>query len=325
MSRSPRLRGRIITGVRQRRARGTNRVRASDISILLDILTRRRDDIVERATDWVIANAPDLQGKRPRAETRGLVQRVLDVNIAIIDKGDRQPLHSFIDHVTSLRASLEFRVSTILRGFLSFKRGLSLVLQEEPISARDKLAIFSIVDEIYYEAIFQISDVYGAKLVHTITMHRDEIEVALGQKRTELEYTADMIEQLRVQLITLSLPILRIWKGVLLVPLIGEISPERAEHARSELLDAVVKHGASVVLLDVTGLSLVDAHAAGVLGSIIRAASLLGAESMIVGVRADVARVFVQLGEVFPGTRTFATLDEGLRHALRIGQTKRTL
>lgn len=311
-------------GVRQRRARSTNGMCSSGVSILLDILTRRRDDTVERATDWVISTAPDLQGKRPRAETNALVQRVLDVNMAIIEKGDRQPLYAFIDYVTSLRASLEFRVSTLLRGFLSFKCGLSQVLQEEPIYARDKLAIFSIVDEIYYEAIFQISDVYGAKLVHTIRTRRDEIEVELGQKRNELEYTADMIERLRVQLIALSLPILRIWNGVLLVPLIGEISPDRAEHARRELLDAVVKHQALVVLLDVTGLSLVDAHAAGVLASIIRAASLLGAESMIVGVRGDVARVFVQLGEVFPGTRTFATLDDGLRHALRIGQTKRT-
>lgn len=322
MSRSPRLRGRIITGVKQRRARSLNGTRASVSSILLDILTRRRDDTAERATDWVIATAPDLQGKRPRAETKALVQRVIDVNVAIIEQGDRQPLFTFIDYVTSLRASLEFRVSTVLRGFLSFKRGLSQVLQEEPISARDKLGILSIVDEIYYEAIFQISDVYGAKLVHTIKTRRDEMEVELGQKRSELEYTADMMERMRAQLIALSLPILRIWNGVLLVPLIGEISPERAEYARNQLLDVVVQHRARVVLLDVTGLSLVDAFAAGVLGSIIRAASLLGAESMIVGVRGDVARVFVQMDEVFPGTRTFATLDEGLRQALRSGQTK---
>jgi rsbT co-antagonist protein RsbR len=292
-------------------------------SVLLELLTRRREDIAERGTDWVIATAPDLQGKRPRAETKRLVERVIDVNMAIIEKGDREPLHAFVEYVTSLRASLEFRVSTILRGFLSFKRGLSKVLQEEHVRSQDKLNFFSIVDEIYYEAIFEISDVYGAKLVHTIKTRRDEIEVELGQKREELEYTAEMMERMRLQLIALSLPILRIWNGVLLVPLIGEISPDRAEHARTELLGAVVKHRARVVLIDVTGLSVVDAHAAGVLGSIIRAASLLGAESMIVGVRGEVARVFVTIGEVFPGTQTFATLDEGLRRALRIGQTRR--
>lgn len=316
MSRSPRHKGRIIAGIRQRRARILNGTRANSSTILFDLLGKRRDDIAERATDWVISTAPDLQGKRPRAETKRLVERVIEVNAAIIERSDRQPLHEFIDYVTSFRASLEFRVSTLLRGFLSFKRGLIQILQEERVPVRDKLAALTVVDEIYYEAIFEISDVYGAKLVQTIKTRRDEIEVELGKKRGELEQTAEMIEHLRMQLIAVSLPILRIWKGVLLVPLIGEITPERAERARTELLAAVVAHQAKAVLIDVTGLSVVDAHAVNVLGSIVRATSLLGAESVIVGIRGEVARVFVEMGEVFPGTRTFATLDEGLRQVL---------
>jgi rsbT co-antagonist protein RsbR len=284
-------------------------------------LARKRDDIAERATDWVVSTSSDLQGKRPRAETKGLVEKVIDVNLAIIEKGDREPLHAFVEYVTTLRASLEFRVSTVLRGFLSFKRGLTEVLQDERVPARDQLNTFSIVDEVYYEAIFHISDVYGAKLVHTITTRRDEIELELGQKRQELEYTAEMMQRMNDDIIALSLPILRVWKGVLLVPLIGEISQERAERTRRELLDAVVKQGVRVVLIDVTGLGVVNAQAAGILGSIMRAVSLLGAESMIVGVRGEVARVLVDIGEVFPGTRTFATLDECLRRTLRIGQT----
>ena len=287
-------------------------------SIFLDILARRRDDIIEYGTDWVIATAKDLQGKRPRDETRRLVERTVDVHMAVIVNDDHEPFHAFIEHVTSFRVSLEFRLSTLLRGFLTFKRGLSRVLDEERVHARDKLAIWATVDESYYEAIFKVSDIYGEKLVHTIKTRRDEVEVELGKKRQELDNTVDMVERLRAELLTLSLPILRIWAGVLLVPLIGEISPERAEHMREKLLDAVVKHRARVVLIDVTGLSVVDAHAAAVLGSIIRAVSLLGADMMIVGVRGEVARVFVHIGEVFPGTQTFATLDEGLRHALRL-------
>ncbi len=325
MSRSPRLRGRIIAGIRERRARNLPKsARASASSILLDILQRLSNEITEAGTDWVIEVSPDLQGKRPRDETKRLVERVVAVNRAIVEKNDREPLSSFIEYVTSLRASLEFRVSTILRGFLSFKRGLAQVLLDEPIRPRQRFEVLQIVEEIYYEAIFQISDVYGAKLVHTIKTRRDEIEVELGVKRQELEVTAEMIERLRTQLIALSLPILRIWKGVLLVPLIGEITPDRAEHARIELLDAIVRHHARVLLIDVTGLSVVDALAAEALGSIIRAANLLGTESMIVGIRGEVARVFVEIGEVFPGTKTFATLDDGLRLALHIGAKKRS-
>jgi rsbT co-antagonist protein RsbR len=323
VSRSPRLRGRLIAGIRQRRARKSNSTRAAKSTILFSLLSTRRDDIAERATDWVITTAPDLQGKRPRHETKKLVERVIDVNVAIMERGDRQPLHEFVDYVTSFRASLEFRVSTILRGFLSFKQGLIQILSAERVHVRDKLAALAIVDDIYYEAIFQISDVYGAKLVEKIKTRRDEIEIELGQKRSELEHTVRMVEDLRTQLIAVSLPILRIWKGVLLVPFVGEITPERAEHARAELLDAVVAHGAKAVLMDVTGLSVVDAHAVNVLGSILRATRLLGAESIIVGIRGEVARLFVQMGEVFPGTRTFATLEDGLRQVLHLGSKTR--
>ena len=286
-------------------------------------MTRHRHEIADKATDWVIAAASDLQGQRPREETKRLVERVIDVNQAIVERGDHGPLHEFVEFVTSFRASLEFRVSTILRGFLSFKRGLMQVLQEKRYSLRNKVAALAIVDEIYYEAIFEISDVYGAKLVQTIKTRRDEIQTELDQKREELEKAADMVERLRDELISLSLPILPIWRGVLLVPLIGEISPARAEHARRELLEAVGMHQARIVLIDVTGLGVLDLHSASVLSSMIRAVSLLGAEAMIVGVRGHVARVLVQMGEVFSGTRTFATLDEGLRQALRIGSALR--
>ncbi|HRI67797.1 MAG TPA: STAS domain-containing protein [Polyangium sp.] len=319
MSRSPRLRGRLIAGIRERRARGIKSVRAGAPSVLLEIIRRCRNEIADRATDWVIAAAPDLRGLRPRDETKQLVERVIDVNQAVIEHDDRQPLRDFIEFVTSFRASLEFRVSTILRGFLSFKRGLGQVLREERYSARETLAVLAIVDEIYYEAIFEISDVYGAKLVQTIKTRRDEIQTELGKKREELELSAEMLETLRAEFIKLSLPILPIWKGVLLVPLIGEISPARAEHARQELLEAVGAHQTRIVLIDVTGLGLIDGPAASVLSSLIRAVKLLGAETMIVGVRGHVARVLVHMGEVFPGTPTFATLDEGLRRALRMG------
>ncbi len=320
MSRSPRIRGRLIAGIRRRRACGQEKPHARAATKLLDIVDRHRDEIIDRATDWVITAAVDLQGKRPREETRRLVERVLDANRAVIADGDRRPLRAFIDYVTSIRASLEFRVSTVLRGFLSFKRGLAHVFEEKPVRARDKLTFFALVDEIYYEAIFEISDVYGGKLVQTITTRRDEIEVELAQKRGELEQATAEVDLLRQRLIALSLPILRIWNGILLVPLIGEITSERAEHARTELLEAVGRHQSQSVLIDVTGLSVVDEHAAGVLGSIIRAVSLLGAETIIVGVRGEVARVLVHIGEVFPGTRTFSTLDEGLRWALRSKQ-----
>jgi rsbT co-antagonist protein RsbR len=324
VSRSHRLRIRLLDGVRGRRAKrrhsGTDTRRARQLgglAVLLGILDRRRDDVLERATDWVIHGARDLGGKRPRDETRKLVDRVISTNVAFLAGGDRAPLFEFIEYVTSLRAASEFRISTILRGFLSFKRGLASVMAEEALGPRDSSAALGLVDEVYYEAIFQISDVYGEKLLATVEARRSELEVELADKRSELDEKISLIEAQRAMLAALSSPILSVWDGVVVLPLVGEISPERAEHARRKLLEAITAKKARVALLDVTGLSVADAHAASVLASMIHAVRLVGAEGMLVGVRSDVARVFVEIGEVFEGARTFATLEGGLRHAIR--------
>ncbi|MDC3961113.1 STAS domain-containing protein [Polyangium jinanense] len=314
MTRARRARTRLLAAVRRRRA-GPVRVHPGTgqepgLAALLGLLARRRDDVLARGTDWVFALAPDLQGKRPREETENLVDRVITTNVAVLESGDRRPLHTFIDYVTSLRAASEFRVSTLLRGFLSFKRGLAAVIAEERWTAREALGALGLVDEVYYEAIFELSDVYGEKLVGSVVAQKRELEAELGAKRAELDAQHAMLR-------ALSSPILRVWEGVLLLPLVGEISPERAEHAKSVLLHAIGTYQARVVLIDVTGLSVVDAHAAGVLGAMMRATGLVGAEGMLVGVRGDAARTFVEIGELFPGARTFATLGDGLRHAIR--------
>ncbi|MDI3283463.1 STAS domain-containing protein, partial [Polyangium sp. 15x6] len=305
---------RLLAAVRRRRA-GPVRARPGagqtpGLAALLGLLARRRDDVLERGTDWVFALAPDLQGKRPREETQSLVDQVITTNVAVLESGDRRPLHTFIDYVTSLRAASEFRVSTLLRGFLSFKQGVAAVIAEERWPAREALGALGLVEEVYHEAIFELSDVYGDKLVGSVVAQRRELEAELGEKRAELDAQRAMLR-------VLSSPVLRVWEGVLLLPLIGEISPERAEHAKSVLLHAIGTYQARVVLIDVTGLSVVDAHAAGVLGAMMRATGLVGAEGMLVGVRSDAARTFVDIGELFPGARTFATLGDGLRHAIR--------
>ncbi|MDI1444582.1 STAS domain-containing protein [Polyangium sp. 6x1] len=322
MSRSRRVRTRLLAGVQRRRA-GPIRARPGatretpGLAALLGLLARRRDDVLERGTDWVFALAPDLQGRRPREETQSLVDRVITTNLAVLASGDRAPLRAFIDYVTSLRAASEFRVSTLLRGFLSFKRGVAVVITEERWPAREALAALGLVEDVYYEAIFELSDVYGEKLVGSVVARKRELEAELGEKRAELDDKLATIDAQRSMLHALSSPVLPVWDGVLLLPLVGEISPERAEHAKSVLLHAIGTHQARVVLIDVTGLSVVDAHAAGVLGAMMRATGLVGAEGMLVGVRGDAARTFVEIGELFPGARTFATLGDGLRHAIR--------
>jgi rsbT co-antagonist protein RsbR len=113
----------------------------------------------------------------------------------------------------------------------------------------------------------------------------------------------------------LSSPVLPVLEGVLVMPLIGEIGSERAELLVISLLSAIEQHRATIVLLDVTGVPLVDTHIARVLLQAADAARLLGAEPILVGIRPELAQTIVGLGLDLSSLMTQADLQSGIRYA----------
>ncbi|MDI3287434.1 STAS domain-containing protein [Polyangium sp. 15x6] len=152
-------------------------------------------------------------------------------------------------------------------------------------------------------------------------------EEELRQQKEQLEAavtarTAELAEQLRVSeeqqqaIAALSTPVLRIWKGILAVPLIGRIDAARGARILEVLLRSIVEASAEKVILDVTGVPVLDANAARYLRDAVRAAELLGAQCMVVGISTRTARTLVEDDLGFENVCTFATLQEGLRCAL---------
>lgn len=118
----------------------------------------------------------------------------------------------------------------------------------------------------------------------------------------------------------LSAPIVPIYPGVLLLPLIGRIDGQRATAVLQTLLDGVSHQTASIVLLDITGVPLVDTMVAHHLIQAARAVRLLGAEVVLVGIGPEIAQTMVQLGINLEGIATRADLQTGLAFALnRLG------
>ena len=101
-----------------------------------------------------------------------------------------------------------------------------------------------------------------------------------------------------------------------MVPLVGSLDEERAERIAAAVLSGVAARGARTVILDITGIRKVDSAAVEGLIRTVHAVRLLGAEVMLTGVRADVARLLVELG-VELGIPTFSTLQQGIAKALR--------
>jgi rsbT co-antagonist protein RsbR len=130
--------------------------------------------------------------------------------------------------------------------------------------------------------------------------------LALREKHRELDEKEALIR-------SLSTPILQVWDGVLVVPIVGALSGQRAELLNTNLLQRVVEQMAAHVVLDLTGLDMVDNEVAERLGSTVTALKLIGTECSVVGLSPEFARRAVELDITFGGVRVLRTLADALR------------
>ncbi len=142
--------------------------------LLIDLLQRERAAIVDAGTDWIIRTSPDLRGRRPRAETWMLVEREFDAYRDHLIDNNSESQNAFIEFTTSFRATSEFRISTLLLGFLCFKRGVEEVMDAGDLEAQHRIEIIRILDELYFEAAIDMVDVYADKLLKALeqTQHQ---------------------------------------------------------------------------------------------------------------------------------------------------------
>lgn len=112
-------------------------------------------------------------------------------------------------------------------------------------------------------------------------------------------------------------PIIEVWRGVLVVPLFGDVDEDRSAIVTERLLDGVIRHAARFAILDLTGLEVVDASTAQRLFNIMRGVDLLGCVPLISGIQPSLALAMVQLGVEIPAGRTYSTLADALQRCIR--------
>lgn len=163
-------------------------------------------------------------------------------------------------------------------------------------------------DRFYWSLKFPVHDEAGrvfavCGMVNDITpLRRAE------QERTALQEKA--IEEL-------STPLLPLAAGVLAMPLIGAIDAARAQLIMETLLAGVVQQRARTVILDLTGVRMVDSRAAHGLMQAARAAHMLGAESVLTGIHAELASLLVDLDVDLRGLVTLSSLRSGVEYAMQ--------
>jgi rsbT co-antagonist protein RsbR len=166
-------------------------------------------------------------------------------------------------------------------------------------------------------------DVNDPQLLADQIWSSSEVLDALGLYTTEvfLSTREDLIRRAQEDMLELSTPVVKLWEGVLALPLVGTLDSARTQVVMETLLKAIVDTNSKVAIIDITGVPTVDTVVAQHLLKTVTAARLMGADCIISGIRPQIAQTIVHLGINLLDVSTKATLRDAFALALeRTGQ-----
>jgi rsbT co-antagonist protein RsbR len=206
---------------------------------------------------------------------------------------DWQPALDFLASLSRKRAEQGFTAEQTALLVFSLKSPLFGRLQaraaKEPEAAADAIALAS-----------ELLDALG---LYTFNVF---------QKARE-----DVIRRQQEELLELSTPVVKLWEGVLALPMIGTLDSARTQVVMESLLQRIVETEAEVAIIDITGVPTVDTLVAQHLLKTVTAIRLMGAECIVSGIRPQIAQTIVHLGIDLQGVTTKANLADALAVALR--------
>ncbi|HEX6293135.1 MAG TPA: STAS domain-containing protein [Herpetosiphonaceae bacterium] len=236
-------------------------------------------------------------------QRRVSIRRALLVIANGIIDDDQGPVTAYASEVGERRANLRFSVEGMLLAFMSMRSFvwdyLTTYLQSAPPWTPEDVRAVEDILHAYQRSYFgAFCSVYQA------------LQGDLIAQTSELERQRALIREL-------SSPIVPIYHGVLLLPLVGAIDEARAARITEAALESIGRAQAEIMLVDITGVPVVDTLVANHIVGLTQAASLLGAQVVLVGIRAEIAQTIIQLGIDIRGIITFADLQAGMSYALR--------
>ena len=139
------------------------------------------------------------------------------------------------------------------------------------------------------------------------------VEATLAQQAATIEYQRQTIAELQT-------PVIQVWDRILALPIVGSLDTARTQETTEALLEKIVATGSEIVIIDITGVPIVDTAVAKHLLETVTAARLLGAEAFIVGLSTRIAMTLVHLGIDLGNVTTRTTMAKGLELAFaRLG------
>jgi rsbT co-antagonist protein RsbR len=154
-----------------------------------------------------------------------------------------------------------------------------------------------------------------AREIWSVTTVLDRL--GLFTTQVAMKSREEVIARQQAEMLELSTPVVKLWEGILALPLIGTLDSERTQVVMESLLEEIVRTGAGIAIIDITGVPTVDTLVAQHLLKTVAAARLMGAECIISGIRPQIASTIVHLGVDLGDVSTKATLADAFAIALR--------
>lgn len=157
----------------------------------------------------------------------------------------------------------------------------------------------------------------GAVVIFRDISERKRGEREMAQRLIREKERNDQLERMRLAIEQLSIPILEVWQDVLAVPVIGVVDSTRAAEMMERVLEAVERKQCRFLIIDITGVDVIDTGTADRFLKLITAAEILGARCLLTGARAVVAQTLASLGMDLKGVAALRTLRHALSECIR--------
>ena len=204
-----------------------------------------------------------------------------------------KPIRDFLDGISRSRVQQGFSSDETAMFIFSLKKPFFAALRTDAGKDADALA-----DQVWRAT--ELLDALGLHTVKAVQKSREEV-----------------INRQQREMLELSTPVVKLWDGILALPMIGTLDSARTQVVMENLLQKVVETGAQIAILDITGVPTVDTLVAQHLLKTVTALRLMGAECIISGVRPQIAQTIVHLGVDLQGVTTKANLADALALALK--------
>ncbi|ATD66700.1 polyvinylalcohol dehydrogenase [Luteimonas chenhongjianii] len=263
------------------------------------LVNDRQAVISEAWLDNLVAEARD--GRTSRQELDAQVREFWKLLLEAIDAGEPRDLQG--REWADIRNFLEdFSRDRVLKGFNSTETATFIFSLKHPLFEAVQAGMADAPQQLGQElwAISQLLDALG---LYTITAFQKTREAVIQRQQEEM--------------LELSTPVVKLWDGVLALPMIGTLDSQRTQVVMESLLQRIVETGAEIAIIDITGVPTVDTLVAQHLLKTVTAIRLMGADAIISGVRPQIAQTIVHLGLDLQGIVTKANLADALALALK--------